>query len=117
MKKDIDLIDSELNKNFFERVYEKLLLIPKGKVTTYGEIARAIGNPKMSRQVGFALHCNPKPDVYPCYRVVNRFGGLSSAFAFGGVNKQKELLENDGIEVVDDKVDLSKYLFRFDYEL
>lgn len=112
--KNNEWIDKELNKNFFERVYEKLLLIPKGRVTTYGEIAKAIGNPRMSRQVGFALHCNPKPDIYPCYRVVNRFGQLSSAFAFGGVNKQKELLQDDGIEVVDDRVDLSKYMFRFD---
>ncbi len=99
--------------NFFQRVYKMLELVPKGKVVTYGEIAKAVGNKKMSRQVGWALHSNPKPGVIPCHRVVNRFGELSSAFAFGGINRQAELLKDEGVEVVDNKVDLKRYGFYF----
>ena len=99
---------------FFEEVYEKVSQIPKGKVATYGDIARAIGNPRMSRQVGWALHVNPKPGTIPCHRVVNRFGGLSSAFAFGGQNMQKVLLEEENIKVDENfTVDLEKYRFKF----
>ena len=103
----------DFSKNYFENVYDLVKKVPKGKVVTYGEIARAIGNPKMSRQVGWALHVNPKPGVIPCHRVVNRFGELSSAFAFGGVNRQAELLREEGVEVIDNKVDLNKYGYSF----
>lgn len=100
--------------SFFEKVYELVQQIPRGKVSTYGDIARAIGNPRMSRQVGWALHVNPKPGIIPCHRVVNRFGKLSKAFAFGGVNMQKELLEEEGVLVDDDlTVDLKKYRHQF----
>lgn len=104
----------DINKNFFANVYDLVKKVPKGKVVTYGEIARAIGNKRMSRQVGWALHVNPKPGVIPCHRVVNRFGELSSAFAFGGRNRQAELLREEGVEVVDGKVDLGKYGYKFD---
>ncbi len=103
----------DFSKNYFENVYDLVKKVPKGKVVTYGEIARAIGNPRMSRQVGWALHVNPKPGVIPCHRVVNRFGELSSAFAFGGVNRQAELLREEGVEVIDNKVDLNKYGYSF----
>ena len=110
---DFDNLKHFDKSNFFQRVYKVLKLVPKGKVTTYGEIARAVGNKRMSRQVGWALHVNPNPSEIPCYRVVNRYGELSSAFAFGGINRQKELLEADGVEVVDNKVDLDKFGFYF----
>lgn len=103
----------DFSKNYFENVYNLVKKVPKGKVVTYGEIARAIGNSRMSRQVGWALHVNPKPGVIPCHRVVNRFGELSSAFAFGGVNRQAELLREEGVEVIDNKVDLNKYGYSF----
>ncbi len=103
----------DFSKNYFENVYNLVKKVPKGKVVTYGEIARAIGNPRMSRQVGWALHVNPKPGVIPCHRVVNRFGELSSAFAFGGLNRQAELLREEGVEVIDNKVDLNKYGYSF----
>ena len=74
--------------NFYEKVYEYLLSVPKGKVVTYGMIARAIGHPRASRQVGNALHHNPRPGIIPCHRVVNREGRLAPAFAFGGWEKQ-----------------------------
>lgn len=96
--------------NFFESVYEVVKRVPKGKVITYGQIAKILGYPRMSRQVGFALHQNPNPVEIPCHRVVNRFGSLSSAFAFGGDNEQKRLLEDEGVEVNHDmKVDLKRF--------
>lgn len=67
------------------------------------------GNPRMSRAVGNALHKNPDPENIPCYRVVNSQGKLAEAFAFGGEDIQKKLLQADGIEVVNNKVDLKKY--------
>ena len=98
---------------FFEQVYECLKTIPKGKVTTYGSLAKVCGFPKMSRQVGWALHVNPDNSKIPCHRVVNREGYLSGGFAFGGIEVQKMLLEKEGIEVSEDyKVDLNKYLYK-----
>ena len=67
------------------------------------------GNPKMSRAVGNALHKNPDPGNIPCFRVVNAKGELAEAFAFGGEGKQAKLLEEDGVVVVDGKVDLDVY--------
>ena len=92
-----------------EKVYEYLLAIPKGKVVTYGQIAKYLGNPKLARVVGNILHNNPNVEKYPCYKVVNSKGQLSANFAFGGIEKQKEKLEADGITVSNYKVDLEKY--------
>lgn len=97
--------------NTFERIYEVVKQIPKGRVATYGQVARLAGNPHWSQVVGYALHVNPNPEIIPCYRIVNRFGEVSSAFAFGGENAQIALLEADGIEVKNGKVDLNKYLW------
>ena len=94
-----------------KRIYEAVKKIPRGKVASYGRVAELAGNPKMSRAVGNALHRNPDPEHIPCYRVVNAKGELAGAFAFGGENVQKELLEADGIEVRNGKVDLQKYGF------
>ena len=91
------------------RIYEAVKKIPRGKVATYGQIAALAGNTRMARAVGNALHHNPDPDNVPCYRVVNSRGELSGEFAFGGSGRQAKLLEADGIEVVDGKVDLKKY--------
>lgn len=92
-----------------DKVYEFLTTIPKGKVVTYGQIAEYLGNKRLSRVVGNILHNNPDEEKYPCYKVVDRNGNLSKHFAFGGIEKQKEKLENDGITVNDYKVDLNKY--------
>lgn len=92
-----------------KRIYEAVRTIPKGKVATYGRIAELAGDKKMCRAVGNALHRNPDPDSIPCYRVVNAKGELSGSFAFGGSGAQQRLLETDGIEVVDGRVDLKKY--------
>ena len=96
--------------NFFERVYEVVKSIPYGTVMTYGDIARILGNPKSSRQVGWALHVNPEQGKIPCHRVVTRNGEVSKAFAFGGENMQRILLGEEGIEfLADGRVDMKKY--------
>ncbi len=92
-----------------KRIYEAVKKIPKGHVATYGQIAEMAGEPKMARAVGNALHKNPDPKNIPCFRVVNSKGELSGAFAFGGENEQARRLIQDGVEVVDGKVDLKKY--------
>lgn len=98
-------------KNTFELIYDVVRRIPRGKVATYGQVAALAGNPRWSRVVGYALHVNPDPKGVPCYRVVNRLGEPSTAFAFGGMNEQILLLQEDGVAVTDGRVDLSKYLW------
>ncbi len=102
---------------YFSIVYALVKQIPKGKVATYGQIACAAGSPRAARQVGYALHVNPEPFVIPCHRVVNRFGGLAPAFAFGGQEVQARLLQAEGVEVHDLRVDLSRYLYQGDFNL
>ena len=98
------------NKNFFELVYEAVQCIPAGKVASYGQIARLCGSPRSSRAVGYALHVNPLPGIVPCHRVVNRYGSLARAFAFGGIQAQAELLAKEGVFCDENYiVDLSKY--------
>lgn len=92
-----------------DEVYSYLLTIPRGKVVTYGQIAEYLGNRNLARVVGNILHNNPSEEKYPCYKVVNSKGQLSVNFAFGGIEKQKEKLEAEGVEVADYKVDLKKY--------
>ena len=99
-------------KNSFELIYDVVRQIPRGCVATYGQVAALAGNRRWSRVVGFALHVNPDPDGIPCYRVVNRNGEVSPAFAFGGENRQISLLEADGIPCPNGKVDLSKYQWK-----
>ena len=92
-----------------KRIYEAVKKIPKGKVATYAQIAEMAGDRKMARAVGNALHKNPDPENIPCFRVVNSKGECSGSFAFGGLNEQAKRLREDGIEVVNNKVDLGKY--------
>lgn len=92
-----------------EKVYEFLRTIQKGKVVTYGQIAEYLENKKLARVVGNILHNNPDKDKFPCYKVVDGKGNLSKHFAFGGIEKQKEKLEKEGIDVINYKVNLDKY--------
>ena len=79
----------------FERVYAAVRLIPRGSVATYG------------------LHVNPEPGVIPCHRVVRRDGAVSPAFAFGGSNRQVELLKNEGVGFTDEShVDMARFCVR-----
>ena len=97
----------------FDKVYAAVRLIPSGSVATYGQIAEAIGNRRLSRVVGYALHVNPEPGVIPCHRVVKRNGEVSSAFAFGGANRQVELLKAEGVAFLDGShVDMQRYCVR-----
>jgi methylated-DNA-protein-cysteine methyltransferase-like protein len=94
--------------NTFEKIYEVVKTIPKGKVMSYGEVALRAGNPRWSRVVGYALHNNPMPKIIPCHRVVMKDGSLTPAFAFGGEGKQRELLEEEGVHFLPDgRVDMN----------
>lgn len=95
-----------------QKVYDYLKTIPKGKVVTYGQIAEYLCNKNLSRVVGNILHINPDPINQPCYKVVNQKGELSKNFGDGGIEKQKQRLENEGIEVLNYKVDLNKYQWK-----
>ena len=101
------------DKSFFELVYEVTKLIPYGRVTSYGAIAKSIGTAGSSRMVGWALNnCHGMPDFIPAHRVVNRNGMLSGKHHFGGENVMQQLLESEGIRVEDDKiVDFEKYFW------
>lgn len=92
-----------------KRIYEAVKKIPKGKVATYADVAELAGDRKMARAVGNALHKNPDPSTIPCHRVVNSKGELAGEYAFGGAWKQAQILESEGVETVDGKVNLEKY--------
>jgi len=122
-KEIIKLIDNSYNlsignkcgmigNNLAQKVYEYLTTIPKGKVVTYKQVAESLGNKGLARVVGNILHKNPDGDKYPCYKVLNSKGELAEAFVFGGKNIQKERLEQDGIKVIGDKVDLNIYQWK-----
>jgi len=102
------IMENELSK----KVYEYLTSIPKGKVVTYKQVAEYLGNKGLARVVGNILHKNPDGDKYPCYKVLNSKGELAESFVFGGKNVQKERLENDGIKVENNKVDLNEYQWK-----
>ncbi|MEK7111692.1 MAG: MGMT family protein [Patescibacteria group bacterium] len=93
----------------FEEVYKIVRKIPKGKVTTYGEIARTLGT-KDARKVGWALHANPDPKT-PCHRVVNKDGRLAPNFAFDGEREQKRRLMAEGVIFKGEKVNLEKHIW------
>lgn len=96
--------------NTFDKIYDVVKKIPKGKVASYGTVAAMAGNPRWSRVVGYALHVNPEPGTIPCHRVVTRNGEISAAFAFGGENMQRLLLTEEGVEFLPDgKVNMKKY--------
>lgn len=94
------------------RIYEVVKRIPYGRVATYGQVAALAGDKNMARAVGNALHRNPDPENIPCHRVVNAKGELSGAFAFGGASVQAQLLEAEGVQLLDGRVDLDKYQWR-----
>ncbi len=90
------------NCGFFTRVYEFVKNVPEGKVVSYGQVALFLGNGRMSRRVGQALHVNPDPKHVPCHRVVFRDGSLTPGFAFGGPEVQRERLEKEGVTFTPD---------------
>ncbi len=92
-----------------KRIYEAVKKIPKGRVATYADVAEMAGDRKMARAVGNALHKNPDPSTIPCHRVVNSKGELAGEYAFGGAWKQAQILESEGVEITEGKVNLKKY--------
>ena len=96
---------SERKVTFFEDVYAVVRLIPKGRVTSYGAIARYLGAAGSSRMVGWAMNAahSVTPKV-PAQRVVNRNGLLTGKHHFGAPDQMEKLLAKDGVKVVDDKV-------------
>lgn len=93
------------NEGFFNKVYEVVRLIPFGKVTSYGAIAKYLGSAQSSRMVGWAMNNSHTQDNYvPAHRVVNRNGLLTGKHHFGNTNTMKQLLENEGLKVENDQI-------------
>lgn len=100
------------NDNFFERVYEIVRQIPEGKVTSYGAIAKALGAARSARMVGWAMNASHNLEDVPAHRVVNRIGMLSGKHHFDGTNLMQQLLENEGIKVIDNQIiDFDKHFW------
>lgn len=93
---------------FFRRVYDVVQQVPRGRVTTYGQVAYLLGEPRKARFVGFALHASPgMADGVPCHRVVFKDGSLCPGFVFGGAGAQREMLADEGVTFLPDgRVDM-----------
>ena len=102
---------SNKNVDFFNQVYELVKLVPKGRVTTYGSIAKALGTAKSSRMVGWAMNASHKDSNVPAHRVVNRNGLLTGKFHFETPNQMQELLEKEGVKIKNNQVVNFKELF------
>ena len=95
--------------SFFERIYAITRQIPRGKVATYGQLARLAGAPRSARAAGYAMAACSDPAV-PCHRVVDRFGGTKAAFDAYAPGTQRALLEAEGVGFLPDgRVDLARY--------
>jgi methylated-DNA-protein-cysteine methyltransferase-like protein len=100
------------HKDFFNHVFEVVRLIPEGRVTNYGSIAKALGSAKSSRMVGWAMNAShSQKEPVPAHRVVNRIGLLTGKAHFNPPSKMQEDLEKEGIEVKEDKITNFKELF------
>lgn len=100
------------NDNFFEKVYAVARQIPFGKVTSYGAIAKTLGTARSARMVGWAMNAAHNLEDVPAHRVVNRKGLLTGKHHFDGTNLMQQLLENEGINVVDNQiVDFEKHFW------
>jgi len=103
------------NDNFFDRVYAIARQIPFGKVTSYGAIAKALGTARSARMVGWAMNASHNLDDVPAHRVVNRKGLLTGKLHFDGTNLMQQLLENEGVVVVENQiVDFEKHFWQPD---
>lgn len=108
--------ESSNNDNFFERVYAIARQIPYGKVTSYGAIAKALGAARSARMVGWAMNASHNMEDIPAHRVVNRVGLLSGKHHFEGTNLMQQLLESEGIKVVENQiVDFEKHFWEPDF--
>lgn len=97
---------------FYEKVYRVVRQIPEGRVTTYGHIARFVGAARSARVVGYAMNASHNDMSVPAHRVVNRVGVLTGKHFFGGSNLMQDLLESEGVRVVDDQIiEFQKHLW------
>lgn len=102
---------------FFARVFALVSRIPRGRVTTYGAIARALGTPRAARSVGWALNLAADEDTLPCHRVVDRNGFLSGGWHWGHPDVMAGLLRDEGVPFLDvHRVDLAACLWLPDEE-
>ena len=102
---------SKNNDNFFDKVYQVARLIPEGKVTSYGAIARYLGAAKSARMVGLAMNGSKAKDV-PAHRVVNKKGLLTGKHHFEGTNLMQQLLENEGVVIKNNQIqNLANYFW------
>ena len=97
----------DMPQSFSERVYNIVAKIPRGKVLTYGEVAKRAGNVKAARAVGMCMNKNRDTDRVPCHRVVSSNGELTG-YAFGGIVEKKKKLMEEGVKFVGERVDLLK---------
>ena len=101
-----------MEADFFERVYVIARQIPEGKVTSYGAIAKALGTGRSARMVGWAMNASHNREDIPAHRVVNRKGLLSGKHHFAGTNLMQQLLENEGVKVVNNQIiDFEKHFW------
>ena len=101
---------------FSDSVFAQVIRIPRGKVSTYGQLARLIGSPRSARYVGYALRGNPSPGMdegnIPCHRVVFKDGSLCKSFVFGGPEEQRQMLEAEGVSFLEDgRIDMAACLW------
>ncbi len=92
------------NKNFFSKVYEVAELIPYGRVTSYGAIAKYLGAARSARMVGWAMNSSHSMENIPAHRVVNKAGLLTGKHHFDGTNLMQQLLESEGIQIIDNQI-------------
>jgi len=93
------------NEGFFQKVYEVVLLVPRGRVTTYGAIARYLGSPGAARMVGWAMNQSHSSPLYiPAHRVGNRHGLGTGRQHFGGIHMMQEMLENEGAIISENRI-------------
>ncbi len=93
------------NSDFFQRVFEVARLVPYGRVTSYGAIARYLGSGRSARMVGWAMNqSHHHSDPIPAHRIVNRNGMLTGKFHFGSLGIMQEILENEGFVIEDDQI-------------
>ena len=100
----MDISISNKHKDFFENVFDVVRLIPEGRVTSYGAIAKYLGTPKSSRMVGWAMNASHKYSDIPAHRVVNRNGLLTGKFHFSDENEMEKRLYKERILVKNDKI-------------